>query len=206
MNSPAPAARSSRFARYATASAAALGVAVAADAQFVDAYSLTTGSGNTGAWNQGGSSGAIDIGGAPDSIIFYSGGTSSWRGLNLVAPVTVDTEVSFDWVANFSTGFSGDTISATFYDGSSTQMLQSGANSGSGRATFLVAAGNSFGFQLNANYIHGGISLVISNFSAVSAIPEPGTTGLLAGAAALGFVAVLGARAKRRRAATQATS
>jgi len=203
MNLPAPVTKSSRFARYATASAAALGAAAAADAQFIGDYSLTTGTGNIGAWNHTGPGGAINIGGAPNSIIFYSWGTSSWHSFYLAAPVAVDTEVSFDWAANFNTGFSGDTISAVFNDGTGGQLLQSGATSGSGHATFLIAAGNSFGFQLNANYVHGGASLVISNFSAVAAIPEAGTTGLLAGAAALGFVAVVGARAKRRRAAAQ---
>lgn len=198
-----PATPSSRFTRYAAASAVALGATAVAQADFSADYSLSSGSGNTGAWNSGG---ALDIGGAPNSIIFYSSGTSSTTSLYLVAPVTVDTEVTFDWVANFNTGFSGDTISAVFNDGTGAQVLWNGASSGSGQRTFLVAAGNAFGFQLNANYIHGSASMVISNFSAVAAIPEPGTMGLLAGCATLGFVAVAGMREKRRRAATHPTA
>jgi hypothetical protein len=207
MSLSTPAVKSSRFARYATASAAALGATAAADAQFVGDYSLTTGSGNTGAWNSstGSAMSSFSAGGAPDSVSF-SVNTYGNSNLFLAAPVTVDTTVSFDWSVQYSFSYSSGSTAA-FNDGVAGNTFSSfsggGSASDSGRSSFLVAAGNTFGFQFNLSYGNGSQSLTISNFSAVTAVPEPGTAGLLAGCAALGFVAVVGVRAKRRRAAGQ---
>jgi hypothetical protein len=208
-----PTAHSSKFARYAAASAAALGAAAAAEAQtsgFSGTYLLTPNVGNTyGVWTAG-TAGVLSNGSA--NVDISSAPTSLTLGLNAATVGGAAEQLSFLTTAQ-ATGFASFTLNVSSVDGGS---LNPNFYFTPDNATFYslslpnytygfgVSAGATFGFRLNIGYSGalGGIQGVVTNFSApAAAIPEPGAAGLLAACAAAGFVALIGLRKARLRAA-----
>lgn len=202
-----PTTPSSKFARYATASAAALGATAAAEAQFTGSYDVTppaaatftAGSvlGTFGNWT-----------GAGSQLIGHSVTTSgtqldlSWSGLEgspgsptytFTTLAASASTVDFDWTGSTTlTGFEGYLVNGT-------PTFLSGAG---GHVSFAIGVGQTFGFEIGYNYTvgTGSAALTITNFS-VAAVPEPGVSSLLAGCAMLGFVGLVGLRKARQRAA-----
>ncbi|WP_085317160.1 hypothetical protein [Derxia lacustris] len=106
--------------------------------------------------------------------------------------------VSFDW--SYLTADEGGSSYDRFgyvLDGTAYQLSSDGLwDAQSGHASFAVAAGSHFAFTMNSDAIWGGAVATVSNFSAISAVPEADPLAMLA----LGLpLAVLAAR--RRRAA-----
>jgi hypothetical protein len=210
---------SRKFSRYAATSAAALGAAAAARAEFTGNYALTppaagtftntAANGTFGNWTatKGGTSSAptgwtlttTDAGTSLTLGVTGSSGAAGSPTLTFLSTAAAAGNVNF----NFNATASGPEGHSFFYtaDGSTYNLITS-ATYGSSRS-FAVANGATFGFRVTATYTFSASSMqaVISGFTAPTAIPEPGTAGLLAGCAALGFVGLTGVREMRRRAA-----
>ena len=222
MKTTSPLARSNKFARYAAASAAALGAAAAADAQFTGDYTLEGPAANT-----------FTNPSSPSSF-----GNWTFQQLNtsgsFFASITTSTGASLDIVAEQGTSYSvvefGVTAAGTgnvTFDYSTTadagllgggsgsfQYYVNGINhfvtsiSESNSVTFAVSSGDVFGFRIAGAYAtYASMGVTFTNFSApLAAVPEPGTTGLLVGVASLGFVGLMMNRKLRERAVVQAAS
>ena len=202
---PAPA-LNSKFALYATASAAALGAAATADADFVGNYTVAAPSGNTyGNWTATHTNAdpvgtfGVNLAGLPNtlglSLAWADGASSNSEVLTFFTTAAADSTVSYD----ITTSAFG---AASFFDGNSFIAANSGSQS------FSVLSGATFGFRLvssNSMLSFGASSTAlatISNFSVTpSAVPEPGTMALLAGCAALGYAGVQRVRRSRQSAA-----
>ena len=213
MKPTVPTSASSKFVRYATATAAAFGAAAATNAQFIGDYSLESPPAGTfnnpaspstfGQWHLTEVSSNLDettvvttTNGASLGLFAMVGPSATYVSLDFSTVAAASGNVSFD----YSTVFAGSGYSFRFYDNSGYVLSVFG--SGSSTATFAVTSGETFGFRLTSAYSSGSyVGATITNFSApMAAIPEAGTTGLLAGCAALGFVGLVGARRSRQRA------
>lgn len=217
-------ATASKFGRYAVASAAALG-ATAAQAQFTGDYSLTSPSpaGDSYAnFTNGATFGAWTVfqTGSGQNSIYTGSEETGYMNLNVSAgfgsqtidfiltnAVTQDTQVSFHWgSSNFSNGGAVNVSFSDNYGALSFTALNTANGYLNGDATFLVTANHQFGFRVSAAYgntIQSTAGLGIYSFSAVAAVPEPASAGLLMGCAGLGFIALMGTREMRRRAAAK---
>jgi hypothetical protein len=216
---PNSSASASKFTRYAAASAAAIGAATVADAQFTGAYSLEgppAGTFNSpadpstfGLWTfdmvaapSGAAATLITSSGPSLSLSAYSGYTSGTASFSFYTTAAATGTVSFDF-SSVLTGSGGA-------DGSFRTMVNFVDNHGfngtsSGPVTFAVNSGDTFGFRVLAAYVpYATMQVAITNFSAPAAIPEAGTSSLLAGVASLGFVGLLARRKLQARAAAQA--
>lgn len=200
------------FSRYALAASAlgTIGVAATAKADFTSPYALNPPPNNTFS----GAMAAGTFGDWTSSLTFVPTGGDSLTtnqptsvGLSITATGMVPSTDNFDLVTlaagtgnvsldyTFSsTGFNTLTF-GYLVDGMFTQLANATATS---TATFSVAAGQTFGFRLVANYGSVG-SVTISNFAAP--VPEP-SVAMLAASGAIGLLALRAAR--RRRAAKAA--
>jgi hypothetical protein len=206
---------SSRFARYATASAAALGAAAAAEGQFIGDYSLEGPPANTfsnptspstfGLWTYsnaqnplGSSITLVTSTGSSLDLTAYTGFQSSTVVFDFTAVAAGSGNVSFD----YSSSFSGVAGSFRYEVNGSNTFVTSATDSSS--ISFSVNSGDTFGFRLTAAYApYTTMQVSITNFSAPAAIPEAGSASLLAGVASLGFVGLMAHRKLRERAAAQ---
>jgi hypothetical protein len=206
-----PRSRSGRFARYAVASSAALGAAAAAKAQFAGSYALTPQNGSTyGNWTAsitdvGNGSAAVDIGSAPGQLTLSVQNTTNSSGTERIDFLT--TAQAAGTVQFFlHTTLTPSSPAELYYTTDGTTFTSINAAGFTGTAsliTFHVLDTAAFGFRLAMSYTGSSSSLSaqFTGFSAPTAIPEPGTSGLLAGCAAAGFVALMGVRKARQRAA-----
>ncbi len=206
--------RTPTFAAYAIASAAAsLATAQRAEADFSGDYALTppaAGSysngaaiGNFGGWN-GSYTGdfskaalTLDTSAAPTALsITVDSLSSNMDDVFSYSFFTMATDggtVSFDYSASFDAHNHGY---AEYYDGSDYNFIPAG----SGMISFMITAGETFGFKTTASYL-GMASLTISDFSAPSgAVPEGGSGLALL---ALGFAGLIARREFAARAKAQ---
>jgi len=203
----------SRFGRYAAAAGAAFGAAAAANAQFVGSYALTPQNENTyGAWtasitNVGNGSTAVNIGSAPTQLtlsVNNSTGVAGTERIDFLTTAQAAGLVQFD----LHTSATNAGAVALYYtaDGSTFNLINASSYAGTASLlSFSVLNSSTFGFRLTANYsTAASLSAVITGFSAPTAIPEPGASGLLVSCAAGGFVALMGLRNARRRATAAA--
>lgn len=203
------------FSRYAAASAAALAAATAAKAQFTGSYALTppgagtftdgASAGTFGNWTgtQTGTSTLTTSSGA-DLVLSTSSASLTHGTLTFLTTAAAAGNVSFNYDTLRADGSGTEEF---FYTSDGTTFtLITGSSVTGGSQNFSVANGATFGFRVAATYtgMLSSMQATISNFSAPSAIPEPGATTLLAGVASLGFVGLMGTRAARRRAAAAA--
>jgi hypothetical protein len=211
---PSASAGSPKFARYAAASAAAIGAAAVADAQFTGDYGLEgppasiftnpTAPSTFGQWTY--SLGQAPVGstvtlvtssGSSLDLTAYTGFQSSTVTFDFSAIAADTGNVSFD----YSSVFSGSGASFRYLVNGSSTFLTSVTDSGP--VSFAVNSGDTFGFRVTAAYAaYTSMQVSITNFSApVSAVPEAGASSLLAGVASLGFVGLMARRRLRAQAA-----
>ncbi len=149
---------------------------------FTDGYDVSN-------WTASLDGGAIDTSGAPTTILSIS--SNDGRNGPAYTDFTIaslgDGLVSFDW--SYSTidwGVDYDNF-GYILNGAYTQLSYDAPSSGS--ASFIVLAGDVFGFRsYSSDTLFGSSTTVISNFSAPSAVPEPASIALLSlGLAGIGF-------------------
>lgn len=206
--------RTPTFATYTIASAAAgLATTHQSEADFLGDYALTppaagsysNGSaiGNFGGWNGSyigdfsKASLTLDTSAAPTAVSITANSLSSNMddvfSYSFFTMATDGGTVSFDYSASFDAHNHGY---AEYYDGSDYNFIPAG----SGMITFMITAGETFGFKTTASYL-GMASLTISDFSAPSgAVPENGSGLALL---ALGFAGLIARRELAARAKTQ---
>lgn len=158
---------------------------------FTDGYDVSN-------WTQSLDGGAIDLSGAPLSIVATSSNSNgnSFFGPSSSTDFTIaaldDGLVTFDWL--FSTD---DTDGASFdpfgwlLNGVFTQLTTDGLfGDQSGTASFSVFAGDTFGFRAaSVDSSFGSATTTISNFSAPAAVPAPASIALFGlGLAGIGFL------------------
>jgi VPDSG-CTERM motif len=200
-----------RLSRYlkASAMAGAAAAPVSVLANFSGDYSVTPPSANLylnsnavgafGNWTASstGSTQSLDTTAAPNQISLDLSrdahpGTSTYDFLVTAATTGL---LSFNYAASTSFGFNG--FAATLFVDQTTNA--SVPLLGSGPFSFLVNAGDVFGFELQAGY-SSQAALTVSNFSApeaVAAVPDAGSSLALL---AFGFVGLLAFRANVQRA------
>lgn len=169
------------FSKISTLAAIALTlVSGSASAAFIGAYDVSN-------WTSSPGSGSIDVSGAPISVGFTSSdGDTNPGPFNTDFTITAAATgtVSFDW--SYTTADSDSTwdpfgwLLNGSYSNITTDGL-SGAQSGTG--SFLVSAGDTFGFRIySADSMFGSSSATVRNFSAPTAngtVPEPASLALL---------------------------
>lgn len=151
--------------------------------------------------------GSVDLSNAPHSIAIV-GTEDESLGSNAIAfgINSFTTTVPADTIASFDYAFATTDINGPLFDpfvviinDTAIQIVNDiGPNEQFGRLTYVLAAGNTFGFGINSlDGIQGAASVTISNFEAAAvdlsaAVPEPMTVmGSL-----FGGVALLGAHRK----------
>ena len=129
----------------------------------------------------------------------YSFPSTDWTYVDITLPIASAGTVSFDY--NFPNFGSAGAFAGYTTNGSTWTPFS--ASSGS-TFTIPVSPGDVFGFRIGDNYLSGPSSSVsISNIS-FAAVPEPGSFGLVAGVASLGYVGLVATRRRRARAALAA--
>lgn len=134
-----------------------------------------------------GSSGSVDVSGAPNSIDIISGDNGSAAEIDFTIALVAAGNVSFDWAyltADVDAGFDpfGYLINGVY-----SEVMGSGdGTSDSGSITLPgLSAGDMFGFRVSTtDGIFGASTTTISNFSAP--VPEP-TTMILLGTGLIGL-------------------
>lgn len=142
-----------------------------------------TGGYDVGNWTQSLDGGSIDVSGAPTSVAMTSnnafpccGGPTSNTDLTIAA--LGDGMVSFDWDFTTTDSSANWDPFGWLLNGVFTQLTNDALSGQSGTASFLVAAGDIFGFRANSSdSCCGAATTVISNFAAP--VPEPASLILL---------------------------
>ena len=139
--------------------------------------------------------GSISLAGAPTSISLTSndgGGGPANTDFTITAPT--NGTVAFSW--SYSTTDQGGPTYDPFQwivNGTPVQLTNdSGSNTQNGAESFMVSAGDIFGFRARStDSIWGAATTIVSNFSfddGVSVIPEPGSAVALASLISLGLL------------------
>jgi MYXO-CTERM domain-containing protein len=187
-------------------------LASSANATFSDQFDLgtaasyTNSSGSFGNWtysittNSG--SGYVSTQSAPDTLTMNSNSTLQGQGLSTVVTLTC-APVNFDGTISFDV----DSMNGLNVRANSVAVSSSGAN-----FSFNLGSGESFSITLSAmggTFILDPVTLMpmqmpgsnytttISNFSAISSVPEPSTYALGAGVAALALAGFARRRSRK---------
>jgi len=126
----------------------------------------------------------------PEPVYFFSE-----LGYTITAPASGTVSFSWSYVSSDSDGPLSDPA-GYHINGSITQLSDNDglATQPGGNVSFVVLAGQTFGFYLNSNDNHfGNATLTITNFMAP--IPEPASVAMMS----LGLLGVAVAAARRRR-------
>jgi len=188
--------------RIATAS-----VALAAALAFTPAQAAFTGATDGSHWTPsttggGNGSAALAADGSTLTLVSSDSPDFSFSGPSTTSyaiTFAADTTLVFDW--SYTTADENGAMYDPFgwtLAGTSTQATDDNAwiDPQSGHVTLSAHAGDTFSFwTASADSAFGASTAVVSNFSAVSAVPEPASTGLMAS----GLVALAGLAARRRR-------
>jgi hypothetical protein len=136
--------------------------------------------------------GFVNTSGAPASISITGGdnGSSSFGSTKFFTTAAAAGLVSFDWNYSTQDAQSFDPFGFNL-NGIFTQLTNSfGAQSQFGTASFNVALGDTFGFEVQTiDNIFGRATVTISNFNALAPTPIP-TPALLPGLIGMGVAAL----------------
>jgi hypothetical protein len=197
------------FGRYAV-TAAAVGIATSANADFSSPYSLNppadgvysnpAGGSTFGAWTlslAGPNGRTVDTSAAPTSLTLSMNDGSGVPASATLATTAISSGLlAFHWSANLShLGGFGPAFAAVVINGVETDLTTADGTH-SGDFSVAINAGDTFGFRVGANYV-GSSAFTISNFS--TPVPEPTVIALVV-AGAVGLIAL---REARRRARAQ---
>lgn len=171
-----------------------LGTSAPASAAFIGAYDVAN-------WTIATSRNSmVNTSGAPDSITLTSGDDGSGLLSNADFTITAAATgtISFDWLyRSFDSGGSpafdpfGYLLNGVFHT-----IVNTGPNPQSGSTSFLVNAGDVFGFRAHSiDSQYGAARIWISNFNAPAAanVPEPEILALLG----LGWAVAIGPRRRK---------
>jgi len=139
------------------------------------------------------SNGFVSTSGAPAVIVLSSGnnGTNSAGHLNYVTTAAATGTVSFNWLYS-SNGSSAGVSFGYLLNGFYTELAPQTVTGATGSTLFNVAAGNSFGFRINAGNtpIVGTASATITNFNGPTGDPTVvPTPALIPGLIGMGVAA-----------------
>jgi hypothetical protein len=125
--------------------------------------------------------------------------SANFAYIDFTLPVSAEGTISFDF--SYPDFGQADAFAGYTTDGST--WVPFGTSSASSFAV-AVSPGDVFGFRVGDNYLNfNNSSLSISSIS-FTAIPEPGSFGLVASIASLGYVGLIASRRRRQRAALAA--